>query len=92
MFKRIKKQKEMVSTYKRVFTSDDGRRILSDLMNVCGMQRSSFDSDPLKMAYHEGERAVVLRILKSVNVSAFQLNNWFKMIEKQQDELSEEQV
>ena len=92
MFKRLKKQREMVSTYKRLFTSEDGQKVLADLMQVCGMQQSSFSTDPLEMAYHEGERAVVLRILKTINVTEKQLQNWFKQLEKQSEELQEEQL
>ena len=92
MFKRMKEQKAMIARYKNIFTSEEGQRVLSDMMKVCGMQQSSFDTDPLKMAYHEGQRAVVLRILKTINVTEAQLKVWFEKIEKQQSEIEEEQL
>ena len=78
MLKRLLRQREMINIYKRIFRSEDGEKVLSDLMEMCGMQRSSFDVDPQKMSFYEGQRSVVLRILKTINVTEKELDTWFK--------------
>lgn len=79
----------MVLRYKKVFRSDEGKHILSDLMDVCGLNRSSFSTDPIQMAFYEGQRSVILRILKTVNITEKELDNWFALKEKELEDLLE---
>ena len=53
--------------YMDVFTSPQGQVVLQDMAKAHFFDRSTFSSDPLKMALREGERNVVLRIRDLVN-------------------------
>lgn len=61
-----KKEKFLVKQqdYKRTFSSEHGKRVLYDLMNDHYAIRSTYErGDALELAYREGQRQVVLRIL-----------------------------
>lgn len=50
--------------YNNVFNvSPSGRAILEDMMNAHSFHNTTFSVDPYTMAFKEGERNVVLRIL-----------------------------
>lgn len=61
--KRAKKQVSQIETYRKVFLSADGEKVLYDLMKNHSMLGSTFDGDVNKMLVREGERNVILRIL-----------------------------
>lgn len=71
---RLKKQaakgKRTIKAYQRLFATDDGKIVLQDLMQSCHMLSQNFGSDPNEAMYSEGERAVVLRILRTLNTDA----------------------
>lgn len=90
MLKRLIKQREMVSLYKKVFTTEDGQKVLSDIMELCGVGRSSYSHDATETAFNEGQRAVALRILKTVNVTEKQLERWFKHRENELEDMEEQ--
>ncbi len=50
--------------YKQCFNSDVGKEVLKDLISFSGFISSNFKSDPYETAFCEGQRNVVLRILK----------------------------
>ena len=52
--------------YKRVFIGTDGDKVLQDLMSNHYMASNTYSKDPIEMAFNEGQRNVVLRILKLV--------------------------
>ena len=79
----------MATLYRRLFKSPDGQKVLKDISNMCGLSRTSFDADPYKTAYFEGQRSVILRILKSVNITDAELNRLMK--QAQDIELAEEE-
>lgn len=58
-----------IMDYKRVFSSEQGKRVLHDLMHSHYVMRNTFDrklsSD--EHFFREGQRAVVLRILSAVD-------------------------
>ncbi len=49
--------------YQRTFNSEQGQRVLYDLMNEHYFLRSSFDQNPYEMAFREGQKNVILRIM-----------------------------
>ena len=60
-----KVQKDRVLDYKRTFDSPEGKRVLYDLM-IFGNFISptlTVKNDPIEMAFNEGKRQVVLKIL-----------------------------
>lgn len=66
LFDRQKKKNVIIYAYKRLFDSEDGKIVLKDLARSCRLDQSSFSSDPYETAFNEGERHVVLRILKTI--------------------------
>lgn len=87
----MKTQKEMakkslvkVSAYKRVFSGLDGEIVLKDLMAAHSVMNSTFVSkDVNEMLLKEGERNVVLRILKLLNIDEAQLKERIESYEKE---------
>lgn len=43
-----------------------GRRFLYWLLETCGLYRTSFNTDPLRMALREGERNIGLRLMTAL--------------------------
>lgn len=77
LFKRNERA-ERIRSYKRVFESDDGKVVLHDLMRSCHIFNSTMDANPTEHAYREGERSVVLRILKTINIDPSKLEEAMK--------------
>lgn len=48
--------------YENIFSQEAGQRVLKDLMLSCMVDKSTFSSDSLKMAFNEGKREVGLHI------------------------------
>lgn len=73
------KFKRKHSLYQEVFTKEPGRKILEDLVNRHGVFQPTFcPGDPHMSAFMEGKRAVVLDILKFVNIPLDQLERIYK--------------
>ncbi len=59
----VLRRKQRRMDYLATFTSEHGRRVLSDLFGFCQMAQPSFAIDPHITAFNEGKRRVFLRIL-----------------------------
>ena len=67
-FKIKKRKADTIAAYQHVFATRDGDLILKDLMRTGYFDISSFaEGDPHVTAFREGQRAMVLRILKIIN-------------------------
>ena len=56
--------------YQKVFSSDNGKKVLWDLMKHCGMLGTSHvPGDSHSTAYNEGSRTVALYILTKLNTN-----------------------
>jgi len=66
-FNREKKISDTIIAYRKLFDCEEGTRVLHDLIRSCWVLTSTFDPNPNEMIYREGERAVVLRILRTLN-------------------------
>lgn len=64
------KRADLVRAYKNTFSTDEGKAVLHDLMKTFHVLQSTMDSNPHEVAYKEGERSVVLRILRTINTDA----------------------
>jgi len=64
------KSKEMdrIAKYKVVFSSPEGKEILKDLMKRYFMVTGTYNPDPYKMYFNEGQRGVVADILEIMNI------------------------
>jgi hypothetical protein len=71
--KRDEQRIAKLQDYKRTFGSEHGKRVLYDLMNEHYFLRSSYDSNPQEMAFREGQKNVVLRIMTALKLDQEQL-------------------
>lgn len=77
--------KDTIVAYKRLFDSDDGEKVIKDLMRSCHMITTTFDPNPQQQAYNEGARSVVLRIINTINLSEDKLASFMKQMEEQDE-------
>ena len=77
------KRVKLVRAYRELFSSDAGMEVLNDLCKSCHIHHSTMDPNPHEMAYKEGERSVVLRILRTIEVNPFDLERAIKAQEQQ---------
>lgn len=68
-----KKQLGKPKDYKRVFNTDAGKRVISDLIDTHFVMRSTIAATPEMTAFNEGQRNVVLRILTLLNIDEEQM-------------------
>ena len=76
------KKARLIQAYRQVFSSPEGKEVLNDLCKACHVYHSHMDPNPHELAYKEGERSVVLRILRTIEVDPFELD---RMLKKQND-------
>lgn len=50
--------------YRKVFSTEEGKRVLSDIYSRTGIFKDVFDEDPYKHAHKAGRRAEGLKIMK----------------------------
>lgn len=68
MFNIRKKKLDQVANYQFVFNSEEGKKVLYDMMKTHYVIGSTFSKDPYEMALKEGERNTVLRILSILKI------------------------
>lgn len=65
--------KKLKKAYHTVFESEDGKLVLFDLMDSCNLTGSTLlDAqcyEPLAMAYGDGQKAIVHRIMRELAIS-----------------------
>ena len=83
MSKKIQKEIDKISAYKRFFSGDDGKKILFDLMKQGNMLYTSQAGNSNETSFNEGKRFVVLHILKQVNTDT---ENLLQLINQAKEE------
>lgn len=75
MFFRGKEKRmiDMINLYREVFNSEKGQKILIDLAKSVNLQGTSFDPDPSQMSFNEGQKSVLLRILRTIETDPARL-------------------
>ncbi len=68
-------QMEQIQQYQAVFRSAAGKVVLRHLMTKHGVLKSTFATDPYQTAYNEGQRAVVLEIMKTLKIDIKELQS-----------------
>lgn len=76
------KLKDMALTYKRVFDTPDGKKVLRDLMNCSNFMNSTIGRDSHETYFNEGSRSIIIRILKTTNMSIEQIEQYVHELEK----------
>lgn len=84
---RQKEKNIVIYAYQRLFKTEDGQIVLKDLMRSCHFDQPSFDPDPYRTAFNEGERHLLLRILKTINSDPEQLLQLIKDNQEKQNEV-----
>jgi hypothetical protein len=88
MAKQAVKKSDLVSSYKRLFKTPDGERVLHDLMKQYYILQPTFSRgiDPDEVLVREGQRSVVLSMLRTLNIDVGKLRNHIdKSYKEQQD-------
>lgn len=80
--KPLKRKYAKIASYKKIFSTDEGREVLSDLMNVHNVLSSTFDINANVMALREGERNVVLRIMTILKITPKEMQALAEEIER----------
>ena len=58
------KVEDLKLAYRRVFNTDNGEIVLSDLKARFGFEITTFSDNPYNSAFNEGQRATVLLIVR----------------------------
>ena len=58
--------KDLKQNYQVLFATDDGTKVLDDMQKRFHVDQSTFSNDALEMAFLEGQRSVMLFILRSI--------------------------
>lgn len=77
-FRRKRDRADLVICYQSIFSTDQGKAVLYDLMKSCHVFDHSVTEDPHETAFNEGQRSVVLRIMKLMDVNPRQLRDMMK--------------
>lgn len=91
MAKKVSKAKSVKAAYERVFETKDGQTVLIDLINSTGLMGSSLDlnrPDPITMAYNDGAKAVVHRIIHQIQLDPKKYLDLLKDVQGDEYELS----
>lgn len=61
---KIRISMQRASLYRRVFDSEDGRKVLADMVERYGLLKSAYHaSDPYQTVWNDGRRSVVAEIV-----------------------------
>jgi len=80
MIFKTRKMRDIAIAYKRVFDSEEGKKVLKDLMRSCFMLDTTYTNKE-DLIFNEGARSVVLRILKTTETDIEALDKYIDQIE-----------
>ena len=63
----FKHRKHLLVAFKEVFNTENGKKVLQTIAEMCGNSQSTFDNDPIVMAYRASRRDVYLEIQRLVD-------------------------
>lgn len=73
---------DLVRAYKNTFSTDEGKMVLHNLMKTFHVLNSTMDANPNEVMFKEGERSVVLRILRTIGTDPNELEKILNEQEK----------
>jgi|AntRauTorcE11897_2_1112592.scaffolds.fasta_scaffold02434_4 hypothetical protein len=77
-------QADLVETYKRLFSSEDGQRVLFDLMHQGYFLRPTIDGQGYETSLrNEGGRELVLYIIENLNREPAEILDFIKKYEEE---------
>lgn len=86
-FKRAAKATATMNAYRRVFSTEDGKIVLNDLMKACFIMRSTVGNSSDETSYNEGQRNVVLRILETCKMTSTEVEKVYEYMKQTEQEL-----
>lgn len=82
------KQRQVITDYKTVFGTDQGRRVLYDMMKTHHIvSPSHVKGNTDETSYNEGQRMVVLRILTLLKYNIDKFDQAIKQGEQENDDI-----
>lgn len=85
----VRAHEKIAQAYINTFGTVDGRLVLKDLMSNCHMMSTTYKGNMKEMLLNEGERMLVLKILKYCNINPNKLR---ERIEKYERDLENDDV
>jgi len=74
--------KQLRADYKKVFDTEEGKRVLKDLEKLGMFRQTTFSKDALTMAYQEGLRTLYLHIITFKEMDIEELERLIKEMER----------
>lgn len=87
MVKRTKrgiKEVDIITDYQVAFNTDEGKRVLYDLLMACHFFQNMMCNNAGQLAYKEGQRSVTLRILDKLDTNAKDLLDLLEEAQKEE--------
>lgn len=78
----MKRYGAKITDFRKTFETPHGQAVLLDLFQAHGMMMSTYQGDPSKAAYLEGQRSVVLRILNILSTKPDKVKEMIAQAEK----------
>ncbi len=75
----------LVKSYKHVFATEDGKRVLEHLVRTYMLKTSHVEGDAYSTAFNEGARNVVLFILQKLRINLEELREMLTINEEDLD-------
>lgn len=81
--KRASKAAATISAYRRLFSTDDGKIVLADMMKSCHVSRSVVGPTPYDTYFNEGQRSVVLSLMGTAGMTEVELKSRIDAMNKE---------
>jgi len=75
------KERNRIKNYKELFSTNQGKHVLIDLMNYCNFRSSTVGNTPEETYHNEGRRDVFLFILYNLSMDENQIMNMAMTVE-----------
>jgi len=80
MKSKVDKNVSLIEAYKSVFSTEQGKKVLMDLMMKGSMLDTTFSSELNKVLFAEGRRSLVLYILSNIDTDPLALREYMTNI------------
>ena len=80
---------DRVARYKRLFSDNDGKEVLKDLMSRYNVVQGTYSQDPYKMYFREGQRSVIMDLIEILDVDVIKYRDLLSEISESQNEFTE---
>lgn len=83
----IRKSEKVNVAYKQVFSGADGEEVIKDLISLAGLMSSTESLDHAKLAFREGQRDIIFRILHAVDMDISEYIKKLREVKSEQEEI-----